>query len=190
MFTNCITSSIGRSVNTGGHKGKMAAAQSSRRVCSKSYFKGRDQTPLAFAITHRRKHEKSYMQNRNGPRTEARKNSKLRALTPRQRQTLKLWLIRDKLTYDQARAKMVERFSVSLSSGTLNHFWNDYCRPAAPPPHNRHRPVLLDVIIQSTRPIRVRVLETKARLRFKVGTQRQRGLDKKTDFHHQSGRGQ
>jgi hypothetical protein len=43
-------------------------------------------------------------------------------------------------------------------------------------------PAFLNVAVQSTKPVRVRVLETKSRLRFKVGTQRQLALAKKPSF--------
>jgi hypothetical protein len=91
-------------------------------------------------------------------------------------------LIRDKLTYDQARAKLREQFGVTLSTGTLCRFWYTYCQAAAPPTHDRQPRVFLDVILQSIRPIRVRVLENKSRLSFKVGRMRTRGLNKKPDF--------
>jgi hypothetical protein len=115
----------------------------------------------------------------SSPRIEARKKSKLRALTPTQVKWLRRWLIRDKLTYDQARAKLREQFGISLSTGTMSRFWCTYCQPAAPPTHDRQPRVFLDVILQSTRPIRVRILENNSRLSFKVGRMRTRGLNKK-----------
>jgi hypothetical protein len=121
------------------------------------------------------------MEKNGSPRISAR-NSKLRALTPCQIKSLRQWLILDRLTYDQTRAKLRERFGVSLSTGTLSRFWNTYCQNIVPPRPSRRLPVLLDVTLQSTKPIRVIVRETKARLRFKVGTQRQLGLSKRPTF--------
>ena len=117
----------------------------------------------------------------NSPRNIAR-TSKIRALTDRQIKQLRRWLLLDKLTYAQARVQLLERFGVSLSIGTMCRFWKQYCLPIAPPAHERHPAVFLDVVLQSSKPIRVRVLETKSRLRFKVGTQRQRALIKEPSF--------
>lgn len=117
----------------------------------------------------------------SSPRIIARK-SKLRALTPTQVNALRRWLIVDQLTYDQTRVRLRERFSISLSTGTLSRFWNTYCLPAAPPPHDRRPHVFLDVVLHSTRPVRLLINENNSRLRFKVGRMRQRGLNKKTTF--------
>ena len=110
------------------------------------------------------------------------RTSKIRALTDRQIKQLRRWLLLDKLTYAQARVQLLERFGVSLSIGTMCRFWKQYCLPIAPPARERHPAVFLDVVLQSSKPIRVRVMETKARLRFKVGTQRQLALVKKPTF--------
>jgi hypothetical protein len=119
---------------------------------------------------------------RSSPRIEARKPSKLRALTPTQVKSLRRWLIRDRLTYDQARAKLRERFGVSLSIGTICRFWYLYCQDVKPPMHEWKPRCFLDVILQSARPIRVRILENNSRLSFKVGRMRTRGLNKKPSF--------
>ena len=127
--------------------------------------------------THRRIDGKCTMTKQNSsPRIEARKKSKLRALTLTQVKSLRRWLIRDKRTYDQARAKLREQFGISLSTGTICRFWYTYCQPAAPPTHDRRPRVFLDVFLQSSRPIRVRILENNSRLSFKVGRMRTRGL--------------
>ena len=110
------------------------------------------------------------------------RTSKIRALTDRQIKQLRRWLLLDKLTYAQARVHLRERFGLDFSSGTLCHFWQQYCVPIAPPARERHPAVFLDVVLQSSKPIRVRVMETKSRLRFKVGTQRQRALIKEPTF--------
>jgi hypothetical protein len=110
------------------------------------------------------------------------RNSKLRALTPPQIKSLRRWLITDGLTYDQARTKLRERFGVSLSPGTICRFWYTRCLSTMPPTHDRKPPVLLDVVLQSSQPIRVTVKETRVRLRFKVGTMRQIRLSKRPTF--------
>ena len=133
--------------------------------------------------THRRKNLCVAMKKNNGPRLVAR-NSKLRALTPHQRRSLRQWLLRERLTYAEARARLRKKFGVVLSQGTLSRFWNLYCGPRRPSNRNLRPAVLLDVILRSTQPIRVTVLQNNARLFFKVGRQRKRGLDKKADFYH------
>ena len=98
-------------------------------------------------------------------------HNKLRALTPHQRRTLRRWLVVENLPYPKARARLLDKFGIQMSAGTLWRFWDQYCakrEPAAP----RSGP-LLDITIQSVRPVRVRILECRARVRFKVGTQKQ-----------------
>jgi len=114
------------------------------------------------------------------PRTAARQ-SKLRALKPQQRRALKNWLLRDKLTYEQARVRLFEQFGVTISTRTISKFWSTLFRHRAPA-RDRRSPLLLDVILRSIKPIRVTVLETRARLRFKIGTQRQRSLLQRPTF--------
>jgi hypothetical protein len=113
------------------------------------------------------------------PRIVAR-TSKVRALTSKQTKTLRHWLLVEKLTYAQAQARLFHQFGISLSSGTLSRFWNTQCQAAAPERQQHGPRVLLDVIIRSSRAVRVTVLESNARLRFKVGTQRRRGAEHKT----------
>jgi hypothetical protein len=115
------------------------------------------------------------------PRRVAR-NSKIRAMVPRQIKSLRRWLLSEKITYDQARRRLLNRFGISLSVVTICRFWYTFCQPAKSPRRETPSNVFLDVVLQSTKPIRVRILETRARLRFKIGTQRQRGLNKKPTF--------
>ncbi len=98
-----------------------------------------------------------------------------------QRAALKRWLVVEKLSYAKVRALFLSRFGETISDGTLSRFWHQQCRPT-PPPKTDQPSVLLDVILQSCRPIRVRVLQNSARLLFKVGRQRQLGLNKKSVF--------
>jgi hypothetical protein len=119
--------------------------------------------------------------NSSSPRIDARK-SKLRALTPTQVKSLRRWLIRDRLTYDQARAKLLEQFGVSFSTGTVFRFWYSYCQDVKPSPPDRRPRVFLDVILHSTRPVHLVIKENNSRLRFKVGRMRTRGLNKMPTF--------
>lgn len=114
----------------------------------------------------------------NSPRNIAR-SSKIHAMTRQQIRELRRWLLVEKLTYAQARVRLRERFGLDLGSTTLCNFWYQRCLRIAPPPRERKPAVFLDVVIQSIKPVRVRVLETRSRLRFKVGTQRQLALFKK-----------
>ena len=135
-----------------------------------------------WSSTHRRiVRECTMTRKSSSPRIEARE-SKLRALTLTQIKSLRRWLTRGRLTYGQARTKLRKRFGVSLSTGTMCRFWYTYCQPAAPPMHDRQPRVFLDAILQSARPIRVRILENNSRLSFKVGRVRTRGLNKKPSF--------
>lgn len=109
----------------------------------------------------------------------ARTDDKLAALSPLQRRFLRQLLIVEKATYEKARARMLELFSVSLSTGTISKFWYRDCLHLKSPKQNPRLPVLLDVILRSARPIRVTVLKNNTRLFFKVGRMARRGLDKK-----------
>jgi hypothetical protein len=83
------------------------------------------------------------------PRTEARQ-SKVRSLTPAQKQSLVRWLKTDKVTYAVAQARLLSQFQVSLSFDTLSRFWHRYCAPLT-----AAQDVLLDVVIESAAPVRL-----------------------------------
>jgi len=85
------------------------------------------------------------------PRTEAR-HGKINALTPKQRQSLVRWLTTDKVAYAVAQARMLKEFKISISTNTLCRFWQRHC---APPLLLPAQDVLLDVVIQSTAPVRL-----------------------------------
>jgi hypothetical protein len=106
--------------------------------------------------------------------------SKVKSFSRCQRAALKRWLFRDQLSYARVQELFRGHFGASISVGTLSRFWHQHCIPT-PPPKTSQPSVLLDVILQSRRPIRVRILKNDARLSFKAGRQRQRGLDKKAE---------
>lgn len=68
---------------------------------------------------------------------------------------LKAWFLEESLTYREARARLKKRFGVRTSLSHLCRFWQRHCRhPAAaealPSP-------LLDVVIECTRPVRLKI---------------------------------
>jgi hypothetical protein len=87
--------------------------------------------------------------NPRPPRTEARQ-SKIRALTPIQRRSLLRWLNKDKVIYAVARERLLKQFGVSLSIPAISVFWH---RQNAPQPPVQD--ILLDVTIQSAKPVRL-----------------------------------
>ena len=85
------------------------------------------------------------------PRTDARP-SKIRALTPVQRETLLRWLSEDKVIYAVAKARLQKDFGVVLAISTISRFWQAQVQPNRPA---QDADVLLDVVIQSAAPVRL-----------------------------------
>jgi hypothetical protein len=106
----------------------------------------------------------------NSPRTVARHRRIRDNLDPLQVEQLKDWLIKECLTYEQAQARLLERFRLKVASGTLSKFWYDECQPAEETPKEKESSgILLDVIVQSKSPIRLTILKNGSRLALKVG---------------------
>lgn len=89
------------------------------------------------------------LQPSNQVRTEARK-SKIGALPPEQRRALVKWLVEDKVTYAEASARLRQQFQASISIDSIFHFWHRHCAPPLV-----HSDILLDVVIESTAPVRL-----------------------------------
>ncbi|MEI8288672.1 MAG: hypothetical protein WCH99_04320 [Verrucomicrobiota bacterium] len=92
------------------------------------------------------------LHSKSNPRTDARK-SKLRALTEVQKQSLLRWLNKDKVTYHEARKRLLKEFGVSLSINSIFVFWHQHnapISPASPSPD-----VLVEFVIHSAQPVRV-----------------------------------
>lgn len=88
-------------------------------------------------------------------------------LAPAQVATLKGWLIRDGLTYQQVQVKMMERFGFKFASGTLSNFYQGRVQPGKAVPASR--PVL-EIEIESAAPVQVRIVSSEAYLKFKAGS--------------------
>ncbi len=85
------------------------------------------------------------------PRTEARQ-SKIRSLTPEQRQALLHWLNKEKVIYTVARSRLLKKFGVSLSIWAISEFWhrnNPPQRPASPDSE-----VVIELVIHAAGPVR------------------------------------
>ena len=79
--------------------------------------------------------------------------SKFRALSDEQRASLVSWLGTEKVTLAVASERLLTQFHVSLSISAVSRFWQRHCRPQPTAPASSD--VLLDVVIQSARPVRV-----------------------------------
>jgi hypothetical protein len=82
-------------------------------------------------------------------RTEA-THSKWRKLTPAQSKALLRWLRVEKLTYESARARLQEKFAISISISALSRWWHRHCAPVAAPSN-----VLLDVVVKARGRVRL-----------------------------------
>jgi hypothetical protein len=101
----------------------------------------------------------------NGRRMVANR-SKLRELTPAQSAALKRWLLKDGISYQAARARMVKKFGIALSPATLSRLWSRLVRPGKPASVSSRQPIF-ELEIESAAPVRVRVLASQARLKFR-----------------------
>jgi hypothetical protein len=86
-------------------------------------------------------------------RTDARQ-SKLRALTVDQKQSLLRWLNEDKLAYAVVRERLAKEYGISIAVSGICRFWHSHC---AGPKATSSSDVLLDVIVQSAAPVRLTV---------------------------------
>lgn len=85
--------------------------------------------------------------------------SKLDQLPPRQKSVLKSWLIKEGVTYREVQKRLLESFGVPISPAALCRFWQREClSPAAAKKIEKSPDVLLDVILESRRPVRLKIL--------------------------------
>jgi len=94
---------------------------------------------------------------------------------------LRRWLFQEKVSYATAQARLQQRFGLKSNSGSLCAWWQRESarRLAARCPSARQippNPVLLDVVLQSTRPVRLRILQNHTRLRFQPTIAKQLAL--------------
>ena len=75
---------------------------------------------------------------------------------------LKRWLLRDKITYEQARARLLKQFGISVSMSRICAFWQRNCQRVTKLPASQN-PVLLDVVLQASKPVRVQILQSRVR---------------------------
>ena len=95
--------------------------------------------------------------------------SKLEQLPPNQKSSLKNWLIKEGLTYHQANSRLLELFGVTSNISAICHFWQRECQPKAKAEQIKKLPnVLLDVILESSRPIRLKILRKQFQLHTKI----------------------
>lgn len=95
------------------------------------------------------------------------RKSKLKSLPPHQLAALNKWLFKDELTYDQIKIRLWEKYGVKISRPSIGTFWKRHCRPATRA-HTEIDPVLLDVILRTTRPIRLTILSNQLNLITKI----------------------
>ena len=85
-------------------------------------------------------------------RTVAATQGKLASLTHRQRESLKRWLVKEKLSYAAARSRLQERFGLTVSDATISNFWHQHCfKPLQRPDSD----ILLDILIKTSGPCRL-----------------------------------
>jgi len=95
------------------------------------------------------------------------RKSKLPSLPPPQLAALNKWLFKDGITYDQIKIRLWEKYGVKISRPSIGTFWKRHCRPATRA-HIEENPVLLDVILRTTRPIRLTILRNQLNLITKI----------------------
>jgi hypothetical protein len=95
------------------------------------------------------------------------RKSKLKSLPPHQLAALNKWLFKDELTYDQTKSRLWEEFGVKISGPSICTFWQRH-RQLAIRAHTEENPVLLDVILRTTRPIRLTILRNQLNLITKI----------------------
>lgn len=83
-----------------------------------------------------------------------------RLAVPKIAKVLKVWFLEESITYREARARLIKRFGVRASLTHLCRFWQRHCRQPAeaealPSP-------LLDVVIECSRPVRLKILRRQA----------------------------
>jgi hypothetical protein len=107
---------------------------------------------------------------RNHPRNI--RKSKLDRLPPRQLAALKRWLFKDGLTYSRIVARLFDEFGVKTNVGSICRFWQKHS--AAPTAAQmvaqaaEDNKILLDVVLQSSRPIRLRIIRNQLALATQV----------------------
>jgi hypothetical protein len=92
------------------------------------------------------------------------KANRLENLPGHQLAKLNKWLFSDNLSYAKIQELLWQEFQVKTTSTALCLFWQKKTRPAVRPAGVEKSNVLLDVIVQSTRPIRLTILRNQIAL--------------------------
>lgn len=95
------------------------------------------------------------------------RKTRLESLPPDQLAKLNQWLFEDELTYHEVRRRLFQSFGLKLNVGRLCQYWQKRMRPGARP-ETSATPVVLNVIVESPRPVHVQILSSRVNVRTQI----------------------